>query len=535
MIGKQKEINSGTHQFVLKAVNTDTYGVELDMSIVNLTCASGIQQSSTCINVSSLSTDSLNCSNLPYATQNSSDTDCAEEDNVNIPIFYTEVKSFQIHAQLPQYFPSITTMNNRQANFDNCKFASKNIWEIGMNDNNSSEFSILCASQAYTIGEPISTFCHGIGKKFNNTKYKIYFTAKGISRGLVEASIGSVLTVKFMHVTCNLTIEVKCFGRDKRWLSLGIAVFNSTEFTKTWHVPDLTWSEGQNTNLIQLEVVENGHMNASGKFDFLKLDKREERGESTPITVFNNGATIVEAITLDFWWLYPKGMIIKNLNNNKEWQNISYFRIYRKIPGTSHFSQLFVLYQDGNSRILPFPPNGIDWIPFGSSVIIGPTTSNSIRPYASITRVNINVLTLEMELHYESGGKATATLEYTTTSTTINVDRISFNTTPPFTTFRSMWVSDGNADVDHVMTERNSWHINDGWQSISALSFKFYRSCVSSHNTLSPDIHITVKCKRAEMIKKTSEASLSSKCSTFTWLIITISLSFSCYISSFSV
>jgi hypothetical protein len=529
MIGENRKINSGSHQLQLKAVNTDSYGVELDKSILNLTCTARIQPSPMCTNISLL-TGALNCNNPPYATRNSSDTSCAEEDNVNIPIFYSGVQSFKVTAHLPEYYPSITTMNNRKENFKNCEFASQNIWKIGVNDNIHSEFAALCASNVYYIGESISTFCHEINNKYNNTKYKIYFTAKGISSGLVEASIGSVLTVKFTQVTGHLVLEVRCFGRNKKWLSLGNATFNSGELTKMWQVPDLTWSEGQNSNQIELQVANGSSINASGKFDYIKLDKRDERGESSPITVFNNGETIIEAITIDFWWLYPKGMIIKNLHDNQEWHNITYFRIYRKIPGTNNFSQLFVLYQDGNSRILPFPPDGIDWIPFGSSVIIGPTT-NPIRPYASIIRVNINAYSLTMELHYESGGKATATLQYTTTSTTIHVDDISYTTTPPFTTFRPMWVADGNADVDRVQTSRNSWHIQYGWQSISASSFKFFRSCVSTHNTLSPDILIAVSCKTAETTSQASESRFSNKSTAFIWTIIAISVLFNCYTS----
>jgi hypothetical protein len=507
-IGTSKEIDTGKHELVLKAVNTDAYGVELDKSVLNLTCTSSIQPRSRakCINVSSL-TDELSCDELPQAVRKSKNTNCAEEDNVNIPIYYSGVRSFKVTAVLPQYYPSITTTNNRKENFTNCEFASKNIWKIGEKDNSSSEFAISCAADVYTIGEPISTFCREFENKFHDRKYTITFTAKGIASGLVEASIGSVFIVSLTQVTGSLALEARCFGRDKIWLSLGIATFNSGELTKMWHVPDLTWDEGENANKIELKIANKSSTNASGLFDYLELNKRDENGESAPITVFDNGATIIEAITIDFWWLYPKSMTVKNLNSDQEWYNISYFRIYRKIPGINSYSQLFVLYQDGNSRILPFPPTGIDWIPFGSSVIIGPTAGSSVRPYASITRVNIDVLSLKMELHYESGGKATATLEYTTTSTAVNIDDISFTTTPsiPFTTFRSMWVADGNADVDHVQTSESSWHIQHGWQSLSASSFKFYRSCVSSHNTLSPDILIAVECKTA----RTSRASES--------------------------
>ena len=392
LIGKHKKFKSGAHKLLFKAVNTDLYGVELDKSILNLTCSSSIQPGPRCINVSSLTSES-NCIKLPNAVRKSSNTNCAEEDNVNIPIYYTGVESYKITALLPQYYPSITTMNNRKENFTNCKFASKNIWKIGESDNSDSEFAISCAADVYTIGEPVSKFCREINNKFNNTRYKINFTAKGASSGSVEASIGSVFTVAFTQVTGSLTLEARCFGRDKIWLSLGHYTFNSGELTKKWHVPDLTWSEGLNANQIELKVASNSSVNASGKFDCLELNKRDEKGESKPITVFNNGATIIEAISIDFWWLYPKGMTIKNLNSNQEWRNISYFRIYRKIPGINSYSQLFVLYQDGNSRILPFPPSGIDWIP---SVII------YIAPETSHDHVMVKLLIFFLHYSYKS-------------------------------------------------------------------------------------------------------------------------------------
>lgn len=516
-IGNNTKISSGAHELQFKAVNTDEYGVELDKSILNLTCPAEIS-SPKCTKISQLSS-ALTCKHRPYATQNSSNTGCAEEDNINIPIYYSGVQNFNVIARLPEYYPSITTMNNRKANFTNCAFVSQIIWEIGMKDDSHSEFSASCPSHVYSIGEPTSAFCFEVNE--NNKKYKIHFAAKGITTGSVEASIGSALTVKFTKVTGSLVLEVRCFGRGKKWLSVGIAKFSSFELTKTWQVPDLTWIEGENQ--IELLVANESSINASGTFDYLKLEKRKENGESSPITVFNDGETIIEAIIIDFWWLYPKGMTIKSLNNNQQWHNITYFRIYAKIPGTNNFSQLFVLYQDGNSRILPFPPSGIDWIPFGSSVIIGPAV-NPLRPYASIIRVNINPSRLTMELHYESGGKATATLQYTVTATTINIDDISYTSTPliPFTTFRSMWVADGIADVDHIQTSGNSWRVQYGWQSISASTVRFFRSCVSTHNTLSPDITIVVQCKT----NQASQSSASNKSNAFIWTVFAISFLF---------
>ena len=46
MIGENRKINSGSHQLLLKAVKTDSYGVELDKTILNLTCTGITSQTS---------------------------------------------------------------------------------------------------------------------------------------------------------------------------------------------------------------------------------------------------------------------------------------------------------------------------------------------------------------------------------------------------------------------------------------------------------------------------------------------------------
>lgn len=134
-----------------------------------------------------------------------------------------------------------------------------------------------------------------------------------------------------------------------------------------------------------------------------------------------------------------------------------------------------------------------------------------------------------MEIYYESGGKATATLKHTADSTIVHVEDISYTTTQmiPFATFRSMWVADGNADVDHVQTDSNTWHIQHGWQTIEGLSFKFLRSSVSKHNTLSPDILIAVESNSGETKHTIRPTSSTGR---WTLAIIAISVIFPCCI-----
>ena len=55
-------------------------------------------------------------------------------------------------------------------------------------------------------------------------------------------------------------------------------------------------------------------------------------------------------------------------------------------------------------RLLPVTPHGLNWIPFGSSVLLGQTDPHSSRPSAPIANVSINPTTLSMTLIYIDGG-----------------------------------------------------------------------------------------------------------------------------------
>ena len=319
------------------------------------------------------------------------------------------------------------------------------------------------------------------------------FNARGQSAGLVEASIGSIFTIVFSEVQGTLRVKVECWGRKKKWIDLGTKTFNSFTRTKSWQIPDLTWSE-KRWNRVRMTIVSDSTSDASGKFSLLKLAMRSETGEKVT-KIYGTSNTIIEVVKIDFWWLYPQAMTIHMLNSGQQWTNVSYFRIYRRVPYTTKYTQVFVLYQDGNSRILTFPPTGYDWIPFGSSVIIGPTDPDAHRPYAAISRVDINPDTLSLTVHYVQGDKADLILKAQTGRTEVKVTSITYvtNSAVPFATFRSMWVRDGNADVDHVATSIHEVNpIMSGWKGITGTDVFFFRSCISQHNTLSPDIRVQI-------------------------------------------
>ena len=482
------ELGPGLHYIRIEATNTDQYGIEIDQATLSLLCV--------CFNDPVPADDICQNSSNGMAIQRSVETLCAEEDNINVPIYYDDIQEYSIVATLPVY-SSYTDLNNRSPNFTNCSLTSRLIWQIGTDDGSSEEFtSCTSGERNYSVGQPFSDLCKDISR--NVQEQTITFTAKGTSSGLVEASIGSVLTITFSEVSGILMIEASCFGREEEWIHLGAVRFDSDQKTQSWEVPDLTWSEEPALNHIRLSVVNGTAEDAYGLYDYIKLEMRQERGEYEVVKIYDQNGIVIEIVRTDYWWLYPQAMVIKTLNNEQEWYNVTYFRVALRVPQTTGYAQLFVLYQDGNCRILTFPPGGYDWIPFGSSVILGQSDPSAARPYAAISKVDIDPASLRMTIYYSDGGYAVVILQANAEYTMVKVGDISFahaaNLTLPFATFRSMWVEDGNADVDHVAVSTEKRHILSGWEQLNGTVFSFFRSCISQHNTLAPDIRIEINC-----------------------------------------
>ena len=503
MIGDTIELEAGPHQIHIEATATDRYLVELDQVLLAVNCSINISGSSTCHSLSSLPRPTESCSNNNMTgdlQQNSIQTACAEEDNIHVPLYYSNIQQYSIVATLPRYAAHVFT-NNHDPDFRNCTQTSRLIWAIGTPDHSNDEFHNSCLSlQNFTIGETLSSMCGQINDQ-ELQRQTIVFSTRGRSSGLVEATIGSLFSVTFSRVTGTLALEARCYGRELRWISLGTATFSPEQRTYTWHIPDLTWSEGLDNNYLQLVAAAGSTANAIAFYDYLQLERRQERGE-TVTRIFSGLNTVIEVVAIDFWWLYPDAMTVYMTDSGQEWSNVSYFRISQRIPGTSYYPQVFVLYQDGNSRILTFPPPRLEasWIPFGSSVIIGASDPSMVRPYAAISRVDINTADLEMTLWYQDGGQAIISLVTERFSTILKVSLITYatNSSLPFATLRSMWVADGNSDADRVATENGEWHIQHGWSELTGTNISFFRECVSQHNTLSPDIRILINCTFSE-------------------------------------
>lgn len=208
--------------------------------------------------------------------------------------------------------------------------------------------------------------------------------------------------------------------------------------------------------------------------------------------LYDDGVTVVEGVRQALWW-QPQGMNA-SADNGTPMTDAHYIRIYQKIK-EGDYRQWFVLYSDGNMRLIPLPkPPLLDDVCFGSSVIVGPAAPAD-RPIAEIASVNYSSASRSIEVTYESGGSAVIRLEHLDSVVARVGVAVNYPTdTLPFATFRSMYVADGNSDVDHVAWVDDSLVAHDdavlSFPGGAGTSWDFYRNTRSTHNTSAPDIRL---------------------------------------------
>jgi hypothetical protein len=200
--------------------------------------------------------------------------------------------------------------------------------------------------------------------------------------------------------------------------------------------------------------------------------------------IFDDGQYAVEVCDTPEWWR-PFKMQVNAGGNSAEG---AYFRIYAKIADEMSWPQFLVLYQDGNMRLIPHPKPGRASVCFGSSVIVGPAPVAQ-RPFIDIERVDLTFYPLSMKVVYKEGGFAAMAMLVDRESATVFVTpNYAKGMDRPFAVFRSMWVQDGNCDVERIQTADSDEAILGAWESQSSTHWRFYRSNISTHNTSAPDI-----------------------------------------------
>jgi hypothetical protein len=284
----------------------------------------------------------------------------------------------------------------------------------------------------------------------------------------------------------------------------------------------------QGANEVAVEVVNASVPTLCAETDnvYLKLSSSAvRRFEIEAVHPAYAGTIVVDSYAPDFTNCdmsndpsYPSTPRRVTLFENFEWQLVGHtfpsfwrpnqvpVRIGDRTETGLHLLQLWTRYQeraeevlvlypvDGYWRARPLPPAHLRWSAYGSSFLMGPVETDG-RPFVDIRSVDFDPETRSFTLAFARGGTATLRLEKLDQSRIV-LDvgfEAALDQARPFAALRSMYVTDGNADVSQV-----AWREKSGksWLQAPVMDFKQAqatelwagRTVPSRHNTSAPDM-----------------------------------------------
>ena len=233
--------------------------------------------------------------------------------------------------------------------------------------------------------------------------------------------------------------------------------------------------------------------NCEADFSGCNLDVSSAPDDVTCTQLPDDGINVITVCSDSNWWL-PHTMIVTvdSVSLAGHWLVWN-----KKIADEASWPEVLVFYQDGNMRIKPHPPLGRADVCYGSSVIVGPAPLDPVRPFVEVQTIVVDPVAMSMDVTYRNGGGAF--LEVAVDRDRAEVDVMAdYDTSESFATFRSMYVSDDNADAARVETAVGDFAMLDlsspewtiPWSALSGPRWFFYRQMASAHNTSAPDILI---------------------------------------------
>ncbi len=199
----------------------------------------------------------------------------------------------------------------------------------------------------------------------------------------------------------------------------------------------------------------------------------------------NDGINVLNVCTVTDWWRGQKMTVTSGQNSLSG----HYIQWHRKIVDAPSWPQVLVLYQDGNLRLKPQEELGAGDPCFSSSVIVGPANPAK-RPYIDIQELTIDLAAFALDITYVNAGTAHVDIAADRSAATATVS-VGYDTlVHPAATFRSMWVADGNSDVDHVEAAAGTFPILGSWETLAGPEWFFHRQVASTHNASAPDIRV---------------------------------------------
>lgn len=481
-VGQPVVLEAGSHKVKLITAVSDQWGAEVDFITLDVDDMNLDEMGFYCdkfcfddIIFKNVSTgDSIPSSRFE---QNSFKSSCSEEANVKVAVYNDIADTFRLTATIPKYR---TFSNNRVPIFSGCNFGrpSLNLSNIlvdpfGQIMNTKKMRTVFAGSPTYMI----------MSTTFLQSK-------PSFVRGVDENRVGSILTIRFRNEGPIFDLDVSYLGESRRYISFErLKIDPQNETTYSWTFPDYSWSIDQE-NILRLGFSSAQTMNIV--IDSLTLKSRETVHNKT--VLFKDNRYIIEGTDIDFWYMGENTMAITSKYTKEEFYDMDRIQVYAKLPWSSGYSQVFSLYHDGLVSLLPMTPHGLDWIPFGTSVVIGPNNASDPRPTSPIKSIEIDTINMKFDVEFIHGDRVSLYVDamHHDTILTIKYNSITHDRKLyPLMTLSSMWISDGNSLVDRISVNRDAdRNIIGNWKTLYGLSAVLYRKCISSYNTMSPDLKL---------------------------------------------
>jgi hypothetical protein len=201
----------------------------------------------------------------------------------------------------------------------------------------------------------------------------------------------------------------------------------------------------------------------------------------------------IVGITFPSFWREPVPVVV----GDQRFDDVHLIQIWHKGAAPE---EVLVLYPpDGYWRARPLAPQGrghgtqaAPATAYGSSFLVGPVESGE-RPYVAIERVTIDPATGNIALDFKRGGRAAMHISALDENRIVVDADLSDSADPlPFAAFRSMFVSETNADVTEI-----AWQDEDGrerrqpvlaFPGARVTTMTAGRPTPGRHNVSAPDI-----------------------------------------------
>lgn len=496
-IGPVQRLSGGRHTIVLNFTMTDYYGAEIDQVQVRVEDPLLTENLFDC---DLFCFDDIKYDNGPTLDEASSarieknmhSTTCPEEDNIRLPIYHEDIDMYMLTAMLPKYR---SFENHQELDLQGCPSPQNELWRF---DN----FAIPMTHDYYGLVSGQAALSFKANNDSRTSDIGVKFNVKGPSIGKYDSEAGAVLKIRFKSVIRPFYVEMKYKGRDEVWSDDNFRLFSPQEMENIWIIPKHSWSEFSE-NEVSLHFVNGPSTTSLFEIEYMSLTKNKIEYEKD-IRIYDSNHIKVEITDVKFSETENKKMSVRRIDNNQVWDSVSFIKIIYSLPLTNQIGEIFRLYQSGTVQIKPVTPIGLHATPFGTSIVTGFTDPNEDMPTAPIKHIEIDPAAFQLFLTYEDNSTCNFLLKPTLHTTRLIVKDVkpgkdneeNDNDEKPFAVIKSMWIHDGNSEIDHVSSNGNEvHHVTSDWDTLYGTSFTFFRKCISKHNTQSPDLRLQMITK----------------------------------------